>query len=116
MADKTHRIGGEDADPSTAADRLDLRLYVAAAAPNSALAEANLRRLLRDCDVGCSLEVIDCLSEPLRALGDGILVTPTLVKLNPLPAQTIIGTLSDAAALAAALGIERGRRRNGTYD
>jgi circadian clock protein KaiB len=116
MVDSTRHIGGESDERPTAAPPLELRLYVAAAAPNSALAERNLRSLLRDYGVECSLEVIDCLTEPLRALGDGVLVTPTLVKLNPPPEHTIIGTLSDASKLAAALGIESGLRRNGTYD
>ena len=84
-----------------------LRLYVAGDAPNSARARANLRRLLNDVDPArYQLEVIDCLSEPLRALGDGVLVTPTLVRVQPEPAQTVVGTLSALDRVADALEID----------
>ena len=96
---------------------LELRLYVAAAAPNSREAEAKLRELLRAADVrDYHLEIVDCLREPLRALGDGVLVTPTLVKLSPEPRQSIVGTLAQPARLASVLGLEpakRERKRGG---
>jgi circadian clock protein KaiB len=85
---------------------LDLRLYVAAAAPNSARAERNLKALLEEHGVrDYALEIVDCITEPRRALDDGILVTPTLLKVAPAPAQTLIGTLGNRAAVCAALGL-----------
>jgi hypothetical protein len=45
------------------------------------------------------------MRHPKRALSDGVLVTPTLVRLEPKPVQTIIGTLSDPARVVAALGL-----------
>lgn len=113
---ETRRIWMDGEGESQGRPPLELRLYVAGAAPNSLLAESNLRRLLQASGVGGSLEIIDCLAEPLRALRDGILVTPTLVRVSPQPEHTIIGTLNDAAKLGAALGIEGPRVRNGTYD
>jgi len=84
-----------------------LRLYVAGDAPNSTRARANLRRLLNDVDPArYQLEVIDCLAEPLRALGDGVLVTPTLVRVQPEPPQTVVGTLSALDRVADALEID----------
>jgi circadian clock protein KaiB len=84
-----------------------LRLYVAGDAPNSARARANLRRLLTDVDpTRYRLEVIDCLVEPLRALDDGVLVTPTLVRIAPPPTQTVVGTLSALDRVADALQID----------
>jgi circadian clock protein KaiB len=44
---------------------------------------------------GHELEIIDLLEHPRRALADGIIVTPTLLKLLPLPAQRVIANLSD---------------------
>ena len=41
------------------------------------------------------LEIVDLLKHPQRALADGIIVTPTLLKLLPLPVQRVIGNLSD---------------------
>ena len=91
-----------------------LRLYVAGDAPNSSRARANLRRLLTAVDPSrYQLEVIDCLAEPMRALGDGVLVTPTLVRVQPEPAQTVVGTLSARDRVADALEIDDITRPSG---
>jgi len=85
---------------------LVLRLYVAGGAPNSTRAQANLLALLdRVGSRDHRLEVVDCIRDPQRALQDGVLVTPTLLKLSPEPPETIIGTLSDARRVALTLGI-----------
>jgi circadian clock protein KaiB len=85
---------------------LRLRLYIAGAAPISELARANLDALLASCGAAdCELEVIDCIREPRRALAEGVFVTPTLIKAAPGPAQTIVGALSDARRVLAALGL-----------
>lgn len=87
--------------------RLLLRLYVAGDAPNSVAARANLRRILEPYGAGAySVEVVDCLRQPMRALQEGVLVTPTLVRLEPEPMRTIIGSLSDAARVLETLGLE----------
>ena len=84
---------------------LRLRLYVAGNAPNSVRAISNLKAI---CDEhfpsGCRLEIVDLLVHPQRALADGIIVTPTLVRLSPLPVQRVIGTLSDTNQVFLALG------------
>jgi circadian clock protein KaiB len=91
-----------------------LRLYVAGDGPNSTRARANLRRLLSEVDPSCyELEVIDCLEEPLRVLGDGVLVTPTLVRVEPVPARTVVGTLSALDRVADALEIDAMKVRRG---
>ena len=75
---------------------LRLRLYVSGHAPNSVRAIANLRAI---CDEhfasGHALEIVDLLEHPARALADGIIVTPTLLRVLPLPAQRVIGSLAD---------------------
>ena len=79
-----------------------LRLYVAGDAPNSQQARSNLQALLET--VGgdeYELEVIDCLADPLRTLTDGIVVTPTLLKVEPEPKRTVIGNLADAVVRRA---------------
>jgi circadian clock protein KaiB len=84
--------------------RLVLRLYVAGNAPNSLRAIVNARTL---CDEhfasGYDLEVVDLLEHPRRALADGVIVTPTLLKLSPLPAQRVIGNLNDTNQLLMVL-------------
>jgi circadian clock protein KaiB len=96
-----------EARPSWAddSDILLLRLYVAAETPNSIRAIANLRIICREfCSDRCQVEVVDILKEPLRALGEGVLVTPTLIKLSPPPVQKIVGDLSEIFTVAQALG------------
>jgi circadian clock protein KaiB len=84
------------------------RIYLAGGAPNSVRALANLyaicRTYFRDCH---HIEVIDVLKDPLRALADAILVTPTVVMISPLPQQKIIGNLSDEDEVLRALGLPR---------
>ena len=87
--------------------RVLLRLYVAGDAPNSVVARVNLRRLLEPYGPGAYVvEIVDCLTQPLRALQEGVLVTPTLVRLEPGPVRTIVGSLSDGARVLETLGFE----------
>jgi circadian clock protein KaiB len=78
--------------------RLVLRLFVAGNAPNSLLAIANIQAI---CNLHFAaqheIEIVDLLKHPRRALTDGIVVTPTLLKLSPLPVQRVIGNLEDTA-------------------
>jgi circadian clock protein KaiB len=78
---------------------------VAGNAPNSLRAIANLQAI---CDqhfgLTHELEIVDLLEHPRRALADAIVVTPTLLKLAPLPIQRVIGNLSDTNQVLLALG------------
>lgn len=99
----TH-IGG-DVNKTTDATYI-LRLYVTGNAPNSRNARANLPLILERYHPGpFELEVIDVLKDPARALGDNILVTPTLVKLGPGPLCQIIGDLGEHDHVVAALDL-----------
>lgn len=83
------------------------RLYIAGDAPNSTLAVANLLALCRAyLPERHEIEIIDVLREPRLALANGILMTPTLVKLAPAPVRQIIGTLSQVEPVLLALGLE----------
>ena len=81
-------------------------LYIANSAPNSVRAVANLEAIcnehLKD---NFKLEIIDVLEYPLRALADGVVVTPSLAKVSPSPTAKIVGNLSDKASVLRALGI-----------
>ena len=82
------------------------RLYVAGDSPNSTQAVANLNDLCRaHLPDRHRIEIVDVLREPKRAMADGILLTPMLVKLSPKPGRTIIGTLSDRPTVIHALGL-----------
>ena len=84
-----------------------MRLYIANHAPNSVRAVANLAAICKE-HLGdrFKLEIVDVLEYPLRALADGILVTPSLAKLSPAPAAKIVGNLSDKDSVLQALGIK----------
>ncbi len=83
------------------------RLYVAGDALNSAQARANLTALCRAQLAGRhEIEVVDVFREPQRALADAVFMTPTLIKLAPLPQRTIVGTLSQTQTVLQALGLE----------
>ena len=85
---------------------VEMRLYIANSAPNSVRAVANLAAICKEhLKDNFKLEVIDVLEYPLRALADGILVTPSLAKVSPLPAAKIVGNLSDKSSVLHALGI-----------
>jgi circadian clock protein KaiB len=85
---------------------MELRLYVAGNAPNSVQARRNLDALLASCEPDSyRLEVIDCLRDPQRTLEDGIIVTPTLLRVEPKPEARVIGTLGDQDNLRAAMGL-----------
>ncbi len=87
--------------------RLVLRLYVAGRALNSLSAIANIRAILdAHFAAGHQLEIVDLLEHPRRALADGIIVTPTLLKLSPLPVQRLIGDLRDTDRVCSMLSTE----------
>ena len=82
------------------------RLYIAGGAPNSVRALANLYAICRKhFPDSHRIEVIDVLQEPLRALADAILVTPTVIKISPAPELQIIGNLSEEEEVLRALGL-----------
>ena len=94
---------------STAPERggcIVLRLYIAGGTLASTRAQANLSAFCEQHEPGrFDVEVVDILREPLRALSEGVLLTPTLVRLSPLPAVKIIGDLSDRETIFSALGL-----------
>lgn len=88
-------------------------LYIVGTAPNSLRALVNLRAICtKYLPEQYQIQVIDILDDPLRALSDNVLLTPTLIKLAPLPETRIVGNLNDHLSVLLALGIsERGDGR-----
>lgn len=83
------------------------RLYIAGNTHNSDQAISNLKALcLAYLPNRHEIEVIDITSRPDRALVDGIFMTPTLIKLGPLPGRRIVGTLSQTQPVLQALGLD----------
>lgn len=82
-----------------------LRLYVSEGTVHSARARVAIEELCRELPPpGCTLEVIDVVSQPELAEQDRVLATPTLVRLLPTPVRKIVGDLSDRALLLDCLG------------
>lgn len=105
---------GVDAPPATDS-HLVLRLYVAGDGPNSVAARANLKRLLGGRSPSSyTVEIIDCLIEPLRAIEEGVLVTPTLLRLSPPPRRTVVGSLSESSQVTAVLDLSSKAERADT--
>jgi circadian clock protein KaiB len=82
------------------------RLYIAGGAPNSLEAIANLKSI---CDEflpnNHQIETIDVLQEPLRAVNDGVFVTPMLIKVSPIPVRQMLGNLSNRATVLLTLDL-----------
>lgn len=78
----------------------ELVLYVAGSGARSSKTVANLRRI---CELYLpgrhALEVVDVRSCPDRAESANILITPTLVRQQPLPQRRVVGDLSDTEAV-----------------
>ena len=88
-----------------------LRLYITGRAPNSLQAIANLDAICKEhFQDGLRLEVVDVLEHPQRAMADGVLVSPSLTRVRPLPGVNLVGNLSDKAKVLHALGL-KGRAR-----
>ncbi len=103
MARKKKDRGASDPVTATA---VVMVLYITDSGPNSVRAVANLEAICKEHLQGnFQLEIIDVLQYPLRALADGVVVTPSLAKLFPLPAATVVGNLSDKSGVLRALGI-----------
>ena len=87
--------------------KFKFRLYIAGDTPNSAQAVANLKMICRvNLPDRHEIEIVDVFREPKRALAAGIFMTPTLVKLSPLPVKTIVGTLTQTETVLQALELE----------
>jgi len=84
-----------------------MRLYISGNAPNSVRAIANLEAICREhLKDGYKLEIVDVFEQPVRALADGVLFTPSLAKVSPAPVANVVGNLSDKSSVLLALGIE----------
>ena len=97
----------DKASSSAVATVVVMRLYISGHAPNSVRAIANLEAICREhLKDGYRLEIVDVFEQPIRALADGVLVTPSLAKVSPAPVANVVGNLSDKSNVLLALGIE----------
>jgi circadian clock protein KaiB len=86
------------------------RLFVAGTEPNSAQARENLVRLCEAHVPGrYAIDTVDVLKHAEAAYRAGVVVTPTVFRLKPLPKVTVFGNLGDTRQVLAALRLAGGR-------
>lgn len=99
--DGSARIGARSED-----SKYVLRLYVAGSTPQSSRAITNLKTICEAHLSGCyDLTVVDLYEQKERAQEDQIMVTPTLIRLSPLPVRRLMGDLSQTERVLAALDL-----------
>ena len=112
--DSAQGLPQHDADPAsmpvTDCIAWSFRLYIVGETVHSAQAKTNLQALCREHLAGrYNIEIVDVFREPERARADGIVVTPTLLVLEPTPTRRFFGTLGDTAALMHLLDLPGAR-------
>jgi circadian clock protein KaiB len=82
------------------------RLYVSGDAPNSIKARSNLAAIIKEyLDESYTVEEVDTLKFPRRAMEEHIMVTPTLLRVFPLPVRRIVGSLNERDVVVQTLGL-----------
>lgn len=88
------------------------RLFITGKTPKSARAIQNIRDICEEKLQGrYELQVIDIYQHPELIQPEQIVVTPTLIRKQPLPVRRVIGDLSDKHRLLAGLDIGSPRIR-----
>jgi circadian clock protein KaiB len=88
------------------AGRYVLSLFVTGSTPKSLRAIQNIRALCEERLHGCyDLKVIDIYQHPEQVKPEQVVVTPTLIKMLPLPLRKLIGDLSNRDRLLLGLDI-----------
>lgn len=86
--------------------KLILQLYVSGMSSKSMQAIKNIKLLCGELsEEDYNLEIIDLYKNPELAAEHHIIFSPSLIKHQPLPKKTLIGTLSDRDMVIKALGI-----------
>jgi circadian clock protein KaiB len=86
--------------------RWELTLYVNGASPRSAEAIMTVRKICDEDLTGqVDLTILNAADHPALVLRDHILALPTLVKHSPTPLRHLVGHLTDADRVRAALDL-----------
>ena len=83
-----------------------LTLYVNGASPRSAEAIVTVRAICDEDLAGdVDLKIVNAADHPAMVVEDHILALPTLVKHSPIPLRQLVGNLTDAKRVRAALDL-----------
>ena len=78
---------------------------------NSLQARKNLAQICEEYLQGrCEVVIFDVLQDFTPARKNGVVVTPTLIRVSPPPRVTIVGNLSDTPKVLAALRLAKEKR------
>lgn len=89
--------------------QIHLRLFVSGENPAHARVARGLGHVIaRRFPNHCELQVVDVCQCPELAERDGVLATPTLLRLSPQPACRVVGELAACKNTLAALGLHAG--------
>ena len=89
--------------------QFQLRLFVSGENPAHARVARGLGHIIaRRFPDTCELQVVDVCQRPELAERDGVLATPTLLRVAPLPACRVVGELAACKNTLAALGLRTG--------
>jgi len=75
--------------------RFQLTLYIAGESAVGETAIANLKKIEETFGEEIDILVVDIEADPEAAIGNGVNITPTLVRTLPEPTRRLIGDLSD---------------------
>jgi len=107
MIDSGRRV--REGTAGTGCERYFLRLFVAGDESKSVIAKENLEKLCEDHLEGrYELEIVNVLEDFSAALENNVLVTPTLILVEPSPPITIVGTLNNTDSVLSALRLGEG--------
>ena len=97
----------KDLGDEQAAERWNLRLYVAGMTPAAHSALESIKKICEEHLANrYSIEIVDLLQNPQLAEGDQIIAIPTLVRQLPPPIRKIIGDLSATEKVLVGLDIK----------
>lgn len=83
----------------------ELKLFVAGPGARTDRLVGLLDRLAALVDGSAAVTVVDVAQQPEEAERHGVMATPTLVRLSPLPQRRTVGETDDPYVLARALDI-----------
>jgi len=93
-------------DDPVESPRWRLTLYVNGASPRSAEAIETVRTICDEDLAGdVDLNIVNAVDQPAMVVKDHILALPTLVKHSPVPLRHLVGHLTDATRVRAALDL-----------
>jgi circadian clock protein KaiB len=85
--------------------KCSLKLYIAGISTDNQKAILDIKRLVKEKKYVLDLEVVDILEQPDRAMEEGVIATPTIMKVNPQPEAKVILDFSNSNKVIQAIDL-----------